>query len=303
MAKTLHSPAVLLSRSALVVLFTLLACNGVLGIEDAHVDPTLGVDGQTSGGAGGSQNSGGTSASSGGNAGIAGKSSAGGGGVGVASGGSSTALGGGAGQGGDDIVGVAGGGAANGGEPGTGGQAGDAGAGGGGSPPAVSLCEQYCDTITQYCIGTSLQYKDRAQCLAVCKLFPQGVVGEPDGNTIACRTKYAGKARYAGGTELNAYCRQAGPGGDGRCGTNCDGMCTISMATCTAEATPPYYFANDAACHSTCQTLPDIPFVYGDITVADGNSVECRLFHVISAAMMDPDEHCEHVMGLTLCEK
>ena len=128
-------------------------------------------------------------------------------------------------------------------------------------------------------------------------------MGGPDGNTVACRTKYAGKARYAGGTELNAYCRQAGPGGDGRCGSNCDGFCTISMATCTAEDTPPYYFANDTACHTTCQSLPQIPFVYGDVSVADGNSVECRLFHVISAAMMDPEEHCEHVMGLTLCEQ
>jgi hypothetical protein len=47
--------------------------------------------------------------------------------------------------------------------------------------------------------------------------------------------------------------------------------------------------------------VPAIPFVYGDISVADGNTVQCRMFHVISAAMMDPDEHCGHVMGVTLC--
>jgi hypothetical protein len=286
--------------------FTLLACNGVLGIQDAHVDPTLSLGGETPGGAGGSSGraEGGTVANSGASAGDASKAGSGGGSV-VASGGSLSETGGSAGQGGEDSV--AGGGGSSGGGTSTGGivgQAGEAGeAGAGGAPPAASLCEQYCDTITQYCSGTSLQYKDRDQCLAVCKLLPQGVVGEADANTIACRAKYAGKARYAGGTELNAYCRQAGPGGDGRCGSNCDGFCTISMATCTAETTPPFFFANYTACSATCQSLPDIPYIYGDVSVADGNSVECRLFHVISAAMMDPEEHCEHVMGITLCER
>ena len=75
------------------------------------------------------------------------------------------------------------------------------------------------------------------------------------------------------------------------------------MTTCTVETTSPYYFVNNAACQTTCQSLPDVPFAYDDISVADGNSVECRLFHAISAAMLDPDEHCEHVMGVTLCEK
>jgi hypothetical protein len=282
-----------LARSALGAGFALLACNSVLGIEDARVDPTL-----TLGAGGGSgQGNGGAPSSGGAGGGNSGASSGG-----AATGGAPIAGGGDAGQGGEGAS-VAQGGTSTGGSVSTGGneQGGDAGAGG--SAPAVSLCDQYCGTITQYCTGTSLQYKDLEQCLAVCKLFPQGVVGEPDGNTIACRTKYAGKARYAGGTELNAYCRQAGPGGDGRCGSNCDGFCAITMATCTIEDTPPYYFVNDSACHTTCQSLPSIPFVYGDITVADGNTVECRMFHVISAAMMDPEEHCEHVMGLTLCEK
>jgi hypothetical protein len=307
MTNTRRSLSSTLVRSTPALVFVSLACNSVLGIEDAHVDPTLSFGGETSGGMGGtsSQASGGSSGSSGNSGGTAGKSGTGGGGgnAGVTSGGAVSAAGGAGGQGGDDTVTVAGGGAGNGGDTSTGGL-GDAGeAGAGGSGPAISLCEQYCNTITQYCVGTALQYKDRDQCLAVCKLFPQGAVGDPDGNTIACRTKYAGKARYAGGTELTAYCRQAGPGGDGRCGTNCDGLCTITMATCTVEDTPPYFFSNDAACHSTCQGLPDIPFVYGDVSVADGNSAQCRLFHVISAAMMDPEEHCEHVMGLTLCEK
>jgi hypothetical protein len=282
----------MVARAAISTLFALVACNNILAIEDAHVDPTLGAGGGGAGTSGSGSKEGGASgttggAGNGGETSNAGKSS--GGNAGQSTGGSAA-------QGGNTIMTQ--GGAEGGSAAGAGGEAGS-----GAGPGMGSLCQQYCDTVAQYCIGTSLQYKDREQCMKVCGLFPQGAVGDPDGNHIACRLKYAGKARYAGGTELAAYCRQAGPGGDGRCGTNCDGFCTITMDTCNAEDTPPYFFQNDAACHAKCQSLPDIPFVYGDISVADGNSVQCRLFHVISAAMMDPEEHCEHVMGLTLCEE
>jgi hypothetical protein len=183
-----------------------------------------------------------------------------------------------------------------------GGSSGDAGAAGAGGASGPTLCDQYCEVVTELCSATALQYKDRTQCLKVCALLPQGAVGDPDGNSVACRLKYASKARYAGGTELVAYCRQGGPGGDGRCGSNCDGFCSIAMPTCNKAETDPFYFASEAACQSTCQGLPNIPYVYGDLTVADGNSVQCRLFHAISAVMADPGEHCEHVMGRTLCE-
>jgi hypothetical protein len=49
-------------------------------------------------------------------------------------------------------------------------------------------------------------------------------------------------------------------------------------------------------------SLPQIPYSYGDGTLADGNTLQCRLFHVSSAVMMDPEEHCAHAMGVTLCE-
>lgn len=173
---------------------------------------------------------------------------------------------------------------------------------GGGGEVAPNLCDQYCDALVGYCSGAQLQYRDREQCLAVCALLPEGVVGEPDGNTVACRLRYAGKARYAAGTELTAYCRQAGPGGDDRCGANCDGFCSIMTATCSRQTTDPYFFESEQACKTTCNGLEQVPYIYGDISLADSNTVQCRLFHVISAAMMDPEEHCEHAMGLTLCD-
>ena len=280
------------------------ACNQVFDIQEAHVDPTL----HTTGGSaqGGASNQAGVGTASGGasSAGTSGSASAGYAGKAAQGGGANVAGAGAAGEGG---------GAAQGGDVGSGGALtgqggnvtsteGGAGGGSGGGPVTPDLCVDYCNQVTQYCTGDNLQYKDLEQCLKVCEYFPQGMVGEPDGDSVACRLKYAGKARYAGGTELAAYCRQGGPGGDGRCGSNCDGFCDISQATCSAAETAPYYYPSRQACENSCATLPDIPFVYGSKESADGNSVQCRLFHVMSAAMADAGEHCAHVLGITLCE-
>ncbi|MFZ5893107.1 MAG: hypothetical protein ACOY0T_18760 [Myxococcota bacterium] len=279
-------------RSALLLaLGTAGACNQVFGIEEAHVDPTIRPSGGI-GAQGGTSNTG-----NGGSNAAQGGTSAGGSAGQHAYGGmtSMAGAGGSAGQAGDTSSGgltAAGSGGV--------GEGGSGGAGGG--PGVPSLCEEYCNTVTQYCTGENLQYADLEQCLRVCEFFPQGVVGEPDGHSVACRLKYAGKARYAGGTELAAYCRQGGPGGDGRCGSNCQGFCDITQATCNQGETAPYFYPSRQACENSCATLPDIPFVYGSKSSADGNSVQCRLFHVMSAAMADPGEHCAHVLGVTLCE-
>ncbi len=278
------------ARSALAFGSLAVACNQLLSIEEAQVDPTLsGRSGSTSSGGsidneageagnamGGLSSRGGTSNQTslgGGNSTDAGSNSLGG-----------TGHGGSSGAGGDDAGS---------------GETGEAGAAG---APAGSLCDEYCTQITTYCTGDTAQYKDREQCMTVCQAFPQGTVTGPDENSVGCRLRYAGKARYAGGVELAAYCRQSGPGGDGRCGSNCDGMCDVAMATCNTPETEPYNFPSREACMSTCSGLPQVVYSYNSLAVADGNSVQCRLFHVISAAMMDPEEHCAHVMGVTLCE-
>lgn len=168
-----------------------------------------------------------------------------------------------------------------------------------GSVDLPSLCESYCASIDEYCIGDNLQFRDLAQCLRVCSAFPEGEVGDEDQNSVACRMKYAGKARYAAGTELAAYCRQAGPGGDDRCGSNCEGLCSVMLLACTEEDAAPYFYQSFDDCISACTDLPQVEYYYG---IADGNSLQCRLFHAASAAMSDPGEHCEHAFGITLCE-
>jgi hypothetical protein len=114
--------------------------------------------------------------------------------------------------------------------------------------------------------------------------------------------KYAGKARYAAGSEREAYCRKAGPGSDGTCGAICDGFCTLMMPTCTAARTSPYYYSTKDACLADCRALHDNPpYTVADGTLPDTNDAQCRLFHSTSA-VMDPDEHCEHAMGITMCD-
>jgi hypothetical protein len=174
-----------------------------------------------------------------------------------------------------------------------------------GLTPEPTVCEKYCEEVMELCSGALEQYRDMRQCLTVCEYFPEGQIeSDENENTAACRLRFASKARYASGTELEAYCRQAGPGGDGRCGSNCDGFCTVMQGVCTDEAADIYHFNDVAACLSACEQLPVSAETYSTANpnISDGDHVQCRLFHVTSAAMLDAEEHCEHAMGLTLCE-
>lgn len=310
----------------LAMAFGGVACNELLGIEEASVDPRLDDDagagqssgkGGSAGSASGSSGSSGTRGGSGGNTAGTGASGA----PGSENGGESGATmeppgtGGGAGDmttGGAGEVGTG----ASGGSGGSGGSSGTAGTGGSsgssvvseggaaGEAPTVSICDTYCNEIMSYCVGSLQQYVDEKQCERVCEMLPQGTLGDATGNTVACRLKSAADARYASGVERGRYCRRAGPGGDGGCGTNCEGFCSLMQNVCTAEESPLYRFASTAECMTACEALPDgdVPYTTSDESVSDGNSVQCRLFHVNSAAMLDPLEHCEHAMGITLCE-
>lgn len=239
------------------------ACSQVLGIEEARVDPALTPPPTTTGGNIDANPSGG----SGGSTSV---DSGGPGGTGGAAGGTADS---------------------GGGVPDTGVDSGDS-----------ATCRQYCSDIMEYCQGDLKQYVDSAQCLKSCALFPEGLITDTvDGNTASCRLKYAGKARYAGGSERDAYCRKAGPGSDGTCGGICDGFCALMMGACTPKF-EPYNFPTLDNCLNACRILKDAPpYTVSDGTLPDRNDAQCRLFHVCSS-VMDPDEHCEHAMGVTMCD-
>lgn len=169
----------------------------------------------------------------------------------------------------------------------------------GGATTSDDVCDQYCALMGEHCVGDAAQYRDEAQCLKTCRALPAGELDDDRVNTASCRRRYAGKARYLAGAELATDCGYAGPGGDGRCGSNCEGFCTIAMAACSHDASDPYFYDSFDACLLDCDGLPWSRYRYGAISA--GNSLECRLFHASSALMADADEHCEHAMGITLC--
>src|SRR5712672_1783760 len=102
------------------------------------------------------------------------------------------------------IVGLAGCGASGGGGQG-GGSGGHQGTGGtvatdggagvdgnAGTPsPTMMACDTYCTTITASCTGATVQYKDKADCMATCPYLPAGAAGDTSGDSIACRTNAA----------------------------------------------------------------------------------------------------------------
>jgi hypothetical protein len=238
-------------------MLTSAACQQVLGIDEARVDPGL-----TTGSTGGSFSTGGSTGMAGSSGGTAGTGG---------SAGSMTTL-----DSGSNPI--------------------DAGADSNDS----ATCKQYCMGIMDDCKDNQKQYIDIVQCLKVCALFPEGQISDPDGNTASCRLKYASKAHYAAGTERDAYCQKGGPGSDGTCGQICDGFCTIMMPTCTPKFAPFNYPSMDA-CQTSCRGLANVPpYTVADGTLPDRNDAQCRLFHA-NSSVMDPDEHCEHAMGVTMC--
>jgi len=88
---------------------------------------------------------------------------------------------------------------------------------------ASAQCKAYCDVVMTNCTGTNAIYSLRETCLGVCAKLPAGNSVEPmDSNTIECRQRQAALAEK----EAAFYCTKSGPGGGGKCGTNCAAYCS-----------------------------------------------------------------------------
>lgn len=154
------------------------------------------------------------------------------------------------------------------------------------APVAAQTCANYCSTITANCGAANTMYTSEATCLATCAGWQPGTAADMSGNTLGCRIYHAGVA--AGNPGL--HCRHAGPGGDGVCGANCEGFCTLAMRACTGQPTPPY--ASISACMTTCAGFATTPPY--DATQTAGNTFACRLYHA-TAASTAPAIHCAHL--------
>jgi hypothetical protein len=170
------------------------------------------------------------------------------------------------------------------------------GAGGdAGEPRSVtSLCEQYCSAVTSNCTGAFAVYTSFDTCLAVCVDLPAGQPGDSNVNSVQCRLHAALIAR----DEVPHYCPIAGPGGNGECGTNCEGLCALRAQVCARYAD----VAMDS-CLSGCAKLDDLGTYSTDPSLGQygGAHVQCRLLHVAAAAADDPEEHCSHADGAPPC--
>jgi hypothetical protein len=178
---------------------------------------------------------------------------------------------------------------------------GAAGAGGESAAPEASLCEQYCGAVTDGCTGERTQYTNLEACLAACPFFPEGTAGDDSGNSIQCRLNYALKAP----SEPITYCTWAGPGGDGMCGSNCEGFCSL-MGACTVSTTDEAgdFFASNDDCLAACANVPAIGgYNATDDSITGGRDIfECRLYHVAAGIYAnDTALHCPHATGKRLC--
>lgn len=170
------------------------------------------------------------------------------------------------------------------------------------SDAGSSLCQEYCNTVMQNCTGNVQVYVGRETCLSVCQLLPEGHPGDQRVNSVQCRLD---QARLAGTIpEPAIHCAGAGPGGNGLCGDNCEGLCTILQGACTNEH---QVFQSLSDCAEDCSAVPVVTASDGNEyynTVAKemsaGNSRQCRLWHA-SVATQSPDPHCTHASGASPC--
>ncbi|HEY5374398.1 MAG TPA: hypothetical protein VIK01_11985 [Polyangiaceae bacterium] len=171
---------------------------------------------------------------------------------------------------------------------------GDAGAAGSDSGPSAA-CQDYCTRIMALCTKPNEAYTDLSTCLGICALIPPGDVVEKTGNTLACRVNELAIQETAGAeaSSLPDACVRSGPGGGGKCGSNCESYCLLYKGACQTELpnlTDTQY--DPDLCVAACQGLKDTNSFDTDANYT-GDTLQCRLVHT-SAASVEPATHCPH---------
>lgn len=155
---------------------------------------------------------------------------------------------------------------------------------------AGTLCETYCSEALAACTGANAIYASVDACMNTCARLPQGTEADTTGNTIGCRLHQARLAAQTG--EVTDSCPRAGPGGDGVCGSNCEGFCTVMVPVCGAD-----WFEDVPSCVTQCAAIPDHGGYNVNVPLED--SIQCRLYHLTSATV--DTEHCAHAGGALKC--
>jgi hypothetical protein len=168
--------------------------------------------------------------------------------------------------------------------------------------PTDISCDHYCTLIQSACTGDLQEYLTKDVCMHMCPVFDLGNPGEQSNNSLSCRQYHANAARSA----PQIHCHHAGPLGGQVCGTDpCAAFCLLDQGVCGTVA-----YASVADCTATCAGMVDggadaeAPMGYqfvpdaGETTVENGDSFNCRLYHLEAASdpaiMMATTIHCPH---------
>jgi len=181
------------------------------------------------------------------------------------------------------------------------------------SPPDATLpdCSTYCAAIQANCTGTNEQYPNTTACMNACAVFPPGSLADTAGNTLGCRTFYAGTLSM---TDPVANCPHAGPAGDvisatpAFCsgGNICTSFCAVQIHGCGSLESPLPGDPTDSTGNSlaryrnmanclgvaNCASFDKTP-PYS--TMSMGDSLACRLNEAIRATVSivpDATTHC-----------
>ncbi|APR81751.1 Hypothetical protein A7982_07100 [Minicystis rosea] len=148
-------------------------------------------------------------------------------------------------------------------------------------------CNAYCETIQAQCTGDSQQYASLEACQKMCATFEPGTSDDGNTDSLACRKRVLDNGVSTG--EVN--CPGAGPSGHLSCGSKCDVYCRSLEALCLEE-----FATYQGNCLTDCAAFNDCGGYTADALRSD-DSIQCRLFHLNSAAI-DPDTHCRHAIAL-----
>jgi len=176
-----------------------------------------------------------------------------------------------------------------------------AGSGGAGQDPPSQECVDYCNKAKSVCqtdqggntVPSGVLYLSDEACLATCKQIPLTGI---DQNSVACRMQ---QLRFVDtGEDVPRYCANAGPGGNGVCGSLCENYCQLFKTACRDEFEKyaPTSEEDDgiSTCVSKCAGLEDTGLF--DVTMNGnylGDTLQCRLVHT-SSSLLDPKTHCSH---------
>lgn len=181
-------------------------------------------------------------------------------------------------------------------EPDAGDGGGNGGDGGGGGSDAGQplTCDEYCKVITANCSGPNAEYLTPDICKSMCPVFELGKgIADSLDNTLGCRLWHANAAAAA----PQIHCRHAGPLGGEHCGDQCEAFCDLDTTYCSGTNTA--YDGGFPGCKGVCNPNNGYDYIIadaGDLTLASGNTLNCRLWHLESAyastgaAMV----HCPH---------